>query len=86
MEAAAVQDHGHGGREQHRRVTEILQIASGGERSKLGVALQIRASWWLSVLKNTNGDQQDLGFGWVLKTLGTRALPDPGHIQLRIQI
>jgi hypothetical protein len=64
---------------------EILQIASRGERSKLGVAPQNRACWWLSVLKKPNGNQQDLGFEWVLQTLEMRAWPDRGRFQLRIQ-
>ena len=68
-----------------RRVMEILLMASGGERSKLGVAPQNRACRWLSFVKTTNGDRQDPRFEWVLKTSGMRALPDPGQIQLQIQ-
>ena len=66
---------------------EILLTASRGERSKLGVAPQNRASWWLSFEKTTNGDRQDPGFEWVLrlKTTGMRARPDSRQIQLRIQ-
>jgi len=63
---AAVQDLGRHGRAPHRRVMEILLIASGGERSKLGVAPQNHACWWLSVVKKTNDDELDPGFEWVM--------------------
>jgi hypothetical protein len=43
---------------------KILLIASGGERSKLGVAPQNHACWWLCVVKKTNDDEQDPGFEW----------------------
>jgi len=81
--AAAVKDQGCRGRAPDRRVMEILMIASGGERSRLGVSAQNHACWLLSVLKNTNDDEQDPGSQWVLTTACMRALPDPGHIQLQ---
>ena len=79
-----VQDHGRRSRETDKRVMEILLIASGGEGSKLGVAPQNRACWWLSFLKKTNGDQQDPGLDWK-KTSGVRARPDLARVQLRVQ-
>jgi hypothetical protein len=63
---AAVQDLGRHGMAQHRRVMEILLIASGGERSKLGVAPQNHACWMVSIVKKTNDDEQDHGFEWVM--------------------
>ena len=62
--AAAVQDLGRHGRAQHRRVMKILLNASGGENSKLGVAIQNHAFWWLCVVKKINDDEQDPGFEW----------------------
>ena len=62
--AAAVQDLGRHGRAPHRRVMKILLIASGGERSKLGVAPQNYACWWLCIVEKTNDDEQDPGFEW----------------------
>jgi hypothetical protein len=56
---------------------EILLIASGGERSKLGVAPQNHACWMLSIVKKTNDDEQDHGLEWVNACM--RALPDPGQ-------
>jgi hypothetical protein len=63
---------------------EILLFASGGERSKLGVAAQNHACRWLSFVKTTNAYDQDHCFEWVLKTSGMPAWPYPEHLPLQL--
>jgi len=66
--AAAVQDLGRHGRAPHRRVMKILLIASGGERSKLGVAPQNHACWWLSAVKKPMTTNRILASNGVCRT------------------
>ena len=64
------QDLGRHGRAPHRRVVENLLLASGGERSKLGVLLgvapQNHACWMLYIVGKTSDDEHDHGFEWVM--------------------